>query len=170
MEILRQTLKLEHKLPDGNVLTSEVEFDVEDGDNHAEVSEKVRAMLVDNISNGRPDIADKCRHSMGMEYSLQQLDHDKACYRQLCNDIDEAKFHMAAKEENLKFLRHAENRLAALAQMMKTANLYQEFCSLLKASAEVKGSESSKEEKEQLPSWEIPMVSSSEEKVEGENN
>ncbi|NET28851.1 hypothetical protein [Okeania sp. SIO1I7] len=124
MEILRQTLKLEHELNDGDVLISEVEFDFEDGDNHAEVLEKVRAMLVDNISNGRPDIADKCRHSMGMEYSLQQLDHDKACYRQLCNDIEKLKTEIRIKQEDLAFLLSTNDRLKKIDKVIKDFNYY----------------------------------------------
>ncbi|NES64193.1 MAG: hypothetical protein F6K24_02455 [Okeania sp. SIO2D1] len=170
MAILKQTLRLEHVLGNEDVLSSEVEFDFEDYDNYVEAREEARQLLIDTISNGRPSIVKECRHSMGMEYSQKEFDDSWRSYQQLCRKIDGIKFRITEKEKAFNFLLYAENRLTALVQMIKTANLYQEFCNLLEASVQIKGSESSKEEKEQLPHLQLPMVFPSEGEAEDKSD
>ncbi|GGA56077.1 hypothetical protein [Okeania sp. KiyG1] len=170
MTILKQTLRLEHKLDDGDVLSSEIEFDFDGYDNYDETLNEARQFLVDIISNGRPGIIDKCRHAMGMRYSQAEFNKDWLHYQQLCLNIDKNKLKIATKRKNLKFLLDADNRLTALEQMMKTAGFYQEFCDLLEASTKVQGGEDLKEEKEQLSHLKLPMVCPSEGEAEDESD
>lgn len=150
MEILKQTLRLEHELNDQYVISSEIEFAFEEYDDYDEAREEARLLLVETISNGRPGVIDECRRAMGINYSWQQFNDDTERYKELCKRIDKVKFDIATKEEGLRFLLHTENKLLALTQMLKTAGFYREFCNLLEAIYSIKGSESVEEEKEQL--------------------
>ena len=107
---------------------------------------------------------------MGILYSTTEFERDEKRHKELCADIDKLKFKIATKEENLKFLFSAENRLAALEKMLKTADIYQEFCDLLEASVKVKGSEELEEEVENFSHLQLPIVYPPEGEVEDKSN
>ena len=170
MTILKQTLRLEHKLGDKDVISSEIEFDFEDYDNYVEPLEEARTLLVNAISNGRPGIINKCRHALGMRYSQAEFNKDWQHYQQLCLDIDKVKKRITQQQTNLQSILGAEARLEDLRKILISAEVYEEFCQLLFASVRAKGSEELEKEVENFSHLQLPIVYPPEGEVEDKSN
>ncbi|NEO55922.1 MAG: hypothetical protein F6K54_24350 [Okeania sp. SIO3B5] len=167
---MKQRIQYNHKCDDDSLLSSEVEFSYEVGRVPAFEIDVAKINIAQAISAGRPDIYKKALFHMGVQYSIPELREKTQRFQKLCGQIDRLKFKITQKEEALKFLFGAEDKLDTLIEKMKTTGIFPEFCNFLEAFTMIKGSEDLKEEKEQLSHLKLPMVFPSEGEAEDKSD